>query len=82
MTETINSLLLDLREWILETKGNGLMKVLSQKDVDSVRTTSNDLNEVFAVRLLAIHIVLFILSATLGGIKMGFLYVSLLPKKS
>ena len=82
MTETINSLLLDLQEWILETKGNGLMKVLSQKDVDSVRTTSNDLNEVFTVCLLVMHIFLLILSATLGGIKMGFLNVSLLPKKS
>ncbi|XP_057301652.1 DNA-directed RNA polymerase II subunit RPB1-like [Hydractinia symbiolongicarpus] len=38
-----------LQEWILETDGNGLMKVLSQKDIDPVRTTSNDICEVFTV---------------------------------
>ena len=43
------SLSIDLQEWILETDGNGLMKVLSQKDVDPVRTTSNDVCEVFTV---------------------------------
>ena len=40
----------DLQEWILETDGNGLMKVLSHRDIDPVRTTSNDICEVFAVR--------------------------------
>ena len=43
------SLSIDLQEWILETDGNGLMKVLIQKDVDPVRTTSNDVCEVFTV---------------------------------
>ena len=40
-----------LQEWILETDGVGLMRVLSEKDVDPVRTTSNDIVEIFTVRL-------------------------------
>ena len=39
-----------LQEWILETDGVGLMRVLSEKDVDPVRTTSNDIVEIFTVR--------------------------------
>ena len=38
-----------LQEWILETDGTALMRVLSERDVDSVRTTSNDIVEIFAV---------------------------------
>ena len=38
-----------LQEWILETDGNGLIKVLCQKDVDPQRTTSNDICEIFTV---------------------------------
>ena len=41
-----------LVEWILETDGTGLMKVLSEKDVDTIRTTSNDILEIFSVRTL------------------------------
>ena len=40
-----------LQEWILETDGVGLMRVLSEKDVDPVRTTSNDIVEIFTVRV-------------------------------
>ena len=36
-------------EWILETDGTSLMKVLSEKDVDPVRTYSNDICEIFQV---------------------------------
>lgn len=36
-------------EWILETDGTALMKVLSQRDVDPIRTTTNDIVEVFSV---------------------------------
>ena len=36
-------------EWILETDGTALNKVLSERDVDPVRTTTNDIVEVFAV---------------------------------
>ncbi|XP_010211429.1 PREDICTED: DNA-directed RNA polymerase II subunit RPB1, partial [Tinamus guttatus] len=36
-----------LQEWILETDGVSLMRVLSEKDVDPVRTTSNDIVEIF-----------------------------------
>ncbi|CAM4641943.1 unnamed protein product [Lepidochelys kempii] len=38
-----------LQEWILETDGVRLMRVLSEKDVDPVRTTSNDIVEIFTV---------------------------------
>ncbi|KAH3803778.1 hypothetical protein DPMN_132046 [Dreissena polymorpha] len=37
-------------EWILETDGTSLVRVLSERDVDPVRTTTNDIVEVFAVR--------------------------------
>ena len=40
-----------LQEWILETDGTSLMKVLSAKDVDPIRTTSNDIVEIFSVRI-------------------------------
>lgn len=36
-------------EWILETDGTSLMRVLSERDVDPVRTSSNDICEVFQV---------------------------------
>ena len=39
-------------EWILETDGTALTRVLSERDVDPVRTTTNDIVEVFAVRFL------------------------------
>uniref|UniRef100_A0A3Q4I7E6 Uncharacterized protein n=1 Tax=Neolamprologus brichardi TaxID=32507 RepID=A0A3Q4I7E6_NEOBR len=39
-----------LQEWILETDGVSLMRVLSEKDVDPVRTTSNDIVEIFTVQ--------------------------------
>lgn len=38
-----------LQEWILETDGVSLMRVLSEKDVDPIRTTSNDIVEIFTV---------------------------------
>ncbi|XP_033117859.1 DNA-directed RNA polymerase II subunit RPB1-like [Anneissia japonica] len=38
-----------IQEWILETDGTSLMQVLSDKDVDPVRTTSNDICEIFQV---------------------------------
>ena len=36
-------------EWLLETDGTSMMKVLSERDVDPVRTFSNDICEIFAV---------------------------------
>ena len=39
-----------IQEWILETDGTALMRVLSEKDVDPVRTSSNDIVEIFSVR--------------------------------
>ena len=36
-------------EWILETDGTSLTKVLSERDVDPVRTYTNDIVEIFDV---------------------------------
>lgn len=36
------------REWILETDGTALMRVLSEQDVDPVRTVTNDIVEIFS----------------------------------
>ncbi|XP_050530949.1 DNA-directed RNA polymerase II subunit RPB1-like isoform X3 [Daktulosphaira vitifoliae] len=36
-------------DWLLETDGTSLMKVLSDEEVDSVRTFSNDICEIFSV---------------------------------
>lgn len=38
-------------EWILETDGSSLTKVLSERDVDPVRTYTNDIVEVFDVSI-------------------------------
>ncbi|CAH0392429.1 unnamed protein product [Bemisia tabaci] len=38
-----------IADWLLETDGTSLMKVLSERDVDPVRTFSNDICEIFAV---------------------------------
>ncbi|XP_051155839.1 DNA-directed RNA polymerase II subunit RPB1 [Leptopilina boulardi] len=38
-----------IAEWLLETDGTSLMKVLSERDVDPVRTFSNDICETFEV---------------------------------
>ena len=38
-----------LQEWILETDGTSLMRVLSENDIDPIRTTTNDIVEIFAV---------------------------------
>lgn len=38
-----------LAEWILETDGTSLMRVLSEQDVDPIRTYSNDICEIVSV---------------------------------
>lgn len=38
-----------IAEWLLETDGTSMMRVLSERDVDAVRTASNDICEIFAV---------------------------------
>ena len=38
-----------IQEWMLETDGVALLKVLSDKDVDPSRSTSNDICEIFSV---------------------------------
>ncbi|VDP51368.1 unnamed protein product [Soboliphyme baturini] len=40
-----------IAEWLLETDGTSLLKVLSERDVDPVRTYSNHICEIFEVRL-------------------------------
>ena len=44
-----------IQEWILETDGTALIRVLSEKDVDPVRTTTNDIVEIFSVSSLHKH---------------------------
>lgn len=41
-----------IADWLLETDGTSLMKVLSERDVDPVRTFSNDICEIFSVCLV------------------------------
>jgi len=41
-----------VQDWILETDGTALMRILSERDIDPVRTTSNDICEIFEVRTL------------------------------
>lgn len=38
-----------MQEWILETDGTSMMKVISDPEVDPVRTFSNDICEIFQV---------------------------------
>ncbi|KAF8385669.1 ama-1, partial [Pristionchus pacificus] len=38
-----------IAEWILETDGTALLRVLSEKNVDPARTTSNDICEIFEI---------------------------------
>merc|ERR1719210_1479595 len=38
-----------IAEWLLETDGTALMRVLSERDVDPSRTSSNDICEIFSV---------------------------------
>lgn len=46
-----------ISEWILETDGTNLLKVLGENDVDSQRTYSNDICEMFSVYFKNIYIV-------------------------
>lgn len=41
-----------IADWLLETDGTSLMKVLSERDVDPVRTFSNDICEIFSVKFM------------------------------
>lgn len=40
-----------VQDWILETDGTALMQILSERDVDPVRTTSNEICEIFSVSI-------------------------------
>ncbi|VDN25652.1 unnamed protein product [Cylicostephanus goldi] len=39
-----------ISEWLLETDGTALLRVLSEQHIDPVRTTSNDICEIFELR--------------------------------
>lgn len=45
-----------IAEWLLETDGTSLLKVLSERDVDATRTYSNHVVEIFEVRVFVIFI--------------------------
>uniref|UniRef100_A0A914ZYQ6 DNA-directed RNA polymerase subunit n=2 Tax=Parascaris univalens TaxID=6257 RepID=A0A914ZYQ6_PARUN len=49
VVETPDGGLMQPAEWILETDGTALAKVLSEPDIDATRTTTNDICEVFEV---------------------------------
>ncbi|XP_022791172.1 DNA-directed RNA polymerase II subunit RPB1-like [Stylophora pistillata] len=49
VTITENGEIKHISEWILETDGVALMRVLGEKDVDPVRTTSNNICEMYSV---------------------------------
>ena len=38
-----------ISDWILETDGAALMQVLSEQNIDQIKTTSNDICEIFSV---------------------------------
>ena len=44
-----------IKEWILETDGTALMRVLSERNVDPIRTTTNDVVEIFSVSCLVVY---------------------------
>ncbi len=44
-----------IKEWILETDGTALMRVLSERNVDPIRTTTNDVVEIFSVRNIVLY---------------------------
>lgn len=48
-----------IAEWLLETDGTSMMKVLSERDVDPVRTFSNDICEIFSVSLKKLYLSCF-----------------------
>jgi hypothetical protein len=46
-----------IAEWLLETDGTSMMKVLSERDVDTNRTFSNDICEIFSVSILCLTVI-------------------------
>jgi len=68
-----------IQEWILETDGTELMRVLSEKDVDPVRSTSNDIVEIFTVSKIMLFYKLSTTSfRVIGGVV--FLFYVLVSK--
>jgi hypothetical protein len=49
-----------IAEWLLETDGTSMMKVLSERDVDTNRTFSNDICEIFSVSILCLTVVMLL----------------------
>lgn len=49
-----------IAEWLLETDGTSMMKVLSERDVDTNRTFSNDICEIFSVSIFYLRIIMLL----------------------
>lgn len=64
-----------IAEWLLETDGTSLMKVLSERDVDPIRTYSNDICEIFSVCGLfqIVDISFYVLSSDNSNVPIRFL---------
>ncbi|ETN84908.1 hypothetical protein NECAME_06632 [Necator americanus] len=58
-----------ISEWLLETDGTALLRVLSEQHIDPVRTTSNDICEIFEVSLLFMTLKFCFSSSNLYSVK-------------
>lgn len=56
-----------IADWLLETDGTSLMKVLSERDVDPVRTFSNDICEIFSVNIGYLNVENFIIDNNMSA---------------
>jgi len=76
----LNSVFENNEEWYMETNGNNLLEILIQKDVDSNRTISNDINEVYETLGIeaARQVLLNEINEVLEGEGVNFRHLSLL----
>tara|TARA_B110000259_G_scaffold183182_1_gene228058 strand:+ start:761 stop:5230 length:4470 start_codon:yes stop_codon:yes gene_type:complete len=67
-------------EWYMETNGNNLLDILIQKDIDTVKTISNDVNEVYEILGIeaARQVLLNEINEVLEGEGVNFRHLSLL----
>jgi hypothetical protein len=72
-----------IAEWLLETDGTSMMKVLSERDVDTNRTFSNDICEIFSVSILYLRVIMLLMDLILNWVPItGHFMVSIYYKKS
>lgn len=76
----LNGVFENNEEWYMETNGNNLLEILIQKDVDSNRTISNDINEVYETLGIeaARQVLLNEINEVLEGEGVNFRHLSLL----